>query len=90
MPPCVSKSIMIKILIPFLLCGQAQAETIHIQNWAADLYKVPCSFWKINSDGTVTQTGTIIIDKTGLTLTNNTFGPKGLEAEFVTKMCGKA
>jgi hypothetical protein len=85
-----SKSVMTKVLILFLLCGQAQAETIHIQNWPADLDKVPCSAWKINPDGTVTQTGTIIVDNPKLTLTHNTFTPDRLETKIVKNLCGKA
>lgn len=82
-----SKSVKRKVLlgICFIFFGHARADTIHIQNWPVDLNKVPCDAWKTNPDGSVTQTGTIIADDQGLTLTKNTF--RGVDAEKIKKLC---
>ena len=84
-----SKFMMITVPILLLLCSHAKAETIHIQNWPGDLSKVPCSAWKINSDGTVSQTGTIIADNPPLTFIGNTFASDRLETKIIKNLCGE-
>jgi hypothetical protein len=83
----VFKSLTIKVAILFLLCGQAPAETFHIRNWPSDLNKVPCSAWRINPDGTVTQTGTIVSDNPPITFTRNTFTSDRVETKIVKNLC---
>jgi hypothetical protein len=49
------------------------AETYNIQVWPDDLDKVPCEAWKKNSDGSLTQTGTIVVANSHSVITGNTF-----------------
>jgi hypothetical protein len=55
------------------LVGIVKAETYNIQVWPDDLYKVPCEAWKKNPDGSLTQTGTIVVANSHSVITGNTF-----------------
>jgi hypothetical protein len=50
-------------IVALALGGVANAEIYNIQVWPDDLDKVPCEAWKKNADGSVTQTGTIVVAK---------------------------
>ena len=55
------------------LGGIVRAETYNIQVWPDDLDKVPCEAWKKNPDGSLTQTGTIVVANSHSVITGNTF-----------------
>ena len=60
-------------VMTFALVGIVNAETYNIQVWPDDLDKVPCEAWKKNSDGSLTQTGTIVVANSHSVITGNTF-----------------
>jgi hypothetical protein len=69
------------------LCGMAKAETYNIQVWPDDLDKVPCEAWKKNADGSLTQTGTIVVANSHSVITANTF-TDAATLRVVEKKCG--
>lgn len=60
-------------LMTLALCGTVKADTYNIQVWPDDLDKVPCETWKKNPDGSLTQTGTIVVADSHSVITGNTF-----------------
>jgi hypothetical protein len=73
--------------VSLALCGVANAETYNIQVWPDDLDKVPCEAWKKNADGSLTQTGTIVVGNSHSVITGNTFTDAGT-VRVVEKTCG--
>ncbi len=69
------------------LCGTVKAETYNIQVWPDDLDKVPCEAWKKDPDGSVTQTGTIVVANTHSVITGSTF-TDAATVRVVEKKCG--
>lgn len=73
------------VALSFLIISHASAQqTYTVQNWPADLDKVPCDAWKKNPDGSIGQTGTIIAG--GTKMTGNSF-KGGAEAGMIEKKC---
>ncbi len=55
------------LMVPlsFFAISEASAQqTYTIQNWPSELDRVPCEAWKRNPDGSIGQTGTIIVGRT--------------------------
>jgi hypothetical protein len=73
--------------VSLALCGMAKAETYNIQVWPDDLDKVPCEAWKKNADGSLTQTGTIVVANSHSVITANTFTDSAT-IRAVEKKCG--
>jgi len=73
--------------VSLALCGMAKAETYNIQVWPDDLDKVPCEAWKRNADGSLTQTGTIVVANSHSVITANTFTDSAT-LRVVEKKCG--
>ena len=69
------------------LCGVARAEMYNIRTWPDDLDKVPCEAWKKNPDGSLTQTGTIVVGSTHSVITGNIFTDQAT-SQVVIKKCG--
>jgi hypothetical protein len=69
------------------LVGIVNAETYNIQVWPDDLDKVPCEAWKKNPDGSLTQTGTIVVANSHSVITGNTF-TDAPTIRVVEKKCG--
>ena len=69
------------------LVGIAKAETYNILVWPDDLDTVPCEAWKKNPDGSLTQTGTIVIANSHSVITGNTF-TDAPTISVVEKKCG--
>lgn len=69
------------------MCGAPRAEIHTILTWPTDLDKVPCDAWKKNTDGSLTQTGTIVVASSHSVLTGNTFSDPAAIA-IVEKKCG--
>jgi hypothetical protein len=71
--------------LSFLAISEASAQqTYTIQNWPSELDRVPCEAWKRNPDGSIGQTGTIIVGRTkmsGKSLKNT------VEAGMIEKKC---
>ena len=73
--------------ITLAICGVAKAEMYNIRTWPDDLDKVPCEAWKKNPDGSLTQTGTIVVGSTHSVITGNTFSDQAT-IQVVEKKCG--
>jgi hypothetical protein len=69
------------------LGGIVKAEIYNIQVWPDDLDKVPCEAWKKNPDGSLTQTGTIVVANSHSVITGNTF-TDAPTIRVVEKKCG--
>ena len=74
-------------VMTFALVGIVNAETYNIQVWPDDLDKVPCEAWKKNPDGSLTQTGTIVVANSHSVITGNTFTDVPT-ISVVEKKCG--
>jgi hypothetical protein len=74
-------------VVTLALGGIAKAETYNIQVWPDDLDKVPCEAWKKNPDGSLTQTGTIVVGNSHSVITGNTF-TDAATIRVVEKKCG--
>ena len=74
-------------VMTFALVGIVNAETYNIQVWPDDLDKVPCEAWKKNPDGSLTQTGTIVVANSHSVITGNTF-TDAPTISVVEKKCG--
>ena len=69
------------------LGGIVRAETYNIQVWPDDLDKIPREAWKKNPDGSLTQTGTIVVANSHSVITGNTF-KDAPTIRVVEKKCG--
>ena len=80
-----------RLLLPaaiiLALCSAATAEMYNIRTWPDDLDKVPCEAWRKNPNGSLTQTGTIVVGSTHSVITGNTFSDQAT-IEVVEKKCG--
>ena len=73
------------VLLSFFVMSEASAQqTYTIQNWPSELDRVPCEAWKRNPDGSIGQTGTIIVGRTKRT--GNSFKDT-VEAGMIEKKC---
>ncbi|WP_316172286.1 hypothetical protein [Bradyrhizobium sp. SZCCHNRI3037] len=72
------------------LGGTANAETSYtVDGWPPQIDKIPCDAWASNSDGSVKQVATIIVNADELTveLRQNTFVPTSEIARAVNRKC---
>lgn len=73
------------VAVSIFAISQASAQqTYTIQSWPAELDRVPCEAWKRNPDGSIGQTGTIIVGRTKMT--GNSF-KNTVEAGVIEKKC---
>ena len=79
--------ILLAAAITLAICGATKAEMYNIRTWPDDLDKVPCEAWKKNPDGSLTQTGTIVVGSTHSVITGNTFSDQAT-IQVVEKKCG--
>jgi hypothetical protein len=77
----------IAAVMTLALGGIVKAELYNIQVWPDDLDKVPCEAWKKNPDGSLTQTGTIVVANSHSVITGNTF-TDAPTIRVVEKKCG--
>jgi hypothetical protein len=77
----------IAAVMTLALGGILKAELYNIQVWPDDLDKVPCEAWKKNPDGSLTQTGTIVVANSHSVITGNTF-TDAPTIRVVEKKCG--
>jgi len=77
---------LLAAVMTLAISGVTKAEMYNIQVWPDDLDKVPCEAWKKNPDGSLSQTGTIVVGSTHSVIAGNTFSDRAT-IQVVEKKC---